>query len=250
MKRPFRSLIVTVSLAFGVWTFAVVDLSQVATSFKGGDVLSATTFNELFAAIDANFQAVVAAIEGNETAVEALEGFDAALASSSCPPGQALQAVAPDGTATCAATGGADPDVVPAVSATLGASLVVASGSLVTVPYEAEFFDTAELHDPIGDAPLLIASEAGIYQVSATVTWPNDPDGIRQILVRPPGGFGRLSDTRQAVSGVLSQSLSGLLRLDAGDALEVVAFQTSGADLTLSATSPQQFAMVKVATAP
>lgn len=95
----------------------------------------------------------------------ALESFDAALASSSCPPGQAVQAVAPDGTATCAEVGGAGP-VVP------------------------------------------------------------------------------------KVSGTLSQSLSGLLQLDAGDSIEVVAFQTSGSALTLSSTSPQQFAMVKVATVP
>lgn len=74
--------------------------------------------------------------------------------------------------------------------------------------------------------------------------------GSRTLTVLKNGTLTQLGDSRGAFTGLLSQSLSGLLALESGDFLEVTVFQDSGATLTLSATTPLAFSMVKVGELP
>ena len=246
MKRRYLSLILALALALGVWTLAVVDFANVTSNFADGETVSATAFNDLFGAINSNFEAAKTAIEQNQSDISGLQSFDATLSSTSCTEGEAMRSVGGDGTVTCASL--TSSSVVPAVSVTRSANLSVNSSAATKVPFDAEFFDTADLHSNTTNNTRLTVSESGIYQVSANVTWANNTTGIRQIAVLR-NNTTRMGDTRTA-AGFMSQSVSGLLLLEAGDFVELSVFQDSGGALELVSTAPLKFEMVKVAPAP
>jgi hypothetical protein len=249
MNRLPLTLLLTFLLTFGLWTLAVVDFAGVSSSFADGETVSASAFNDLFSAIDGNFQTAKAAIEGNQAAIGTLQAFDAALTASACPSGQAVQGVGADGTATCASLGSTA--TVPAASVTRTADLSVNNNAPTTIAFNTEFFDTADLHSNTVNPSRLSAPEAGIYQVSANVTWLQNASGSRTLTVNVNGSSAaRMSDSRTPVNGATSQSVSGLLQLAAGDYVEARVFQDSGSTLTISSTAPLRFEMVKVASVP
>lgn len=246
MKRRYLSLILAVALALGVWTLAVVDFTNVTSSFSDGETVSAQAFNALFGAINSNFEAAKEAIEQNQSGIDSLQSFDATLSSTSCTEGEAMRSVGSDGTVSCASL--ASSSVVPAASVSRSANLSVNHNAATKVPFNTAFFDTADMHSNTVNNTRLTAPERGIYQVSANVTWANNTTGIRQIAILRNNTAG-MGDTRTA-AGFMSQSVSGLLLLEAGDCVEVLVFQDSGGALELVATAPLKFEMVKVAPAP
>ncbi len=133
---------------------------------------------------------------------------------------------------------------IPAASATSANNLNVNNNSVFTVPLNATFFDTANIHNAQINNTRLVAPIDGIYQVSATVTWSANNNGTRTLSVRH-NNAARISDVRSA-AGFMSQNLSGLLRLNGGEFVELVVFQDSGATLELSSTAPLRFEMVWV----
>lgn len=72
MNRSLRTLALTAALALGVWTLAVT-FTPIASNFAAGGEVSASAFNDLFAAVDANFDIAATAIAANEDAIAALQ---------------------------------------------------------------------------------------------------------------------------------------------------------------------------------
>jgi hypothetical protein len=163
-----------------------------------------------------------------------------------CPTGSSINAVNADGTVTCQSANGAG--VVHAVSARRTTLLSVNNAFFTKVGFDAEFFDTGNLHDNANNNTRLTAPVAGVYQVSAGLTWLPNPNGVRTLRVIKNGTAVALLDSRTAALGEnISQSTTGLLQLAAGDFIEVQVVQTSGATLGLSTAEPLKFEMVWVA---
>jgi hypothetical protein len=219
MKKFLQTIVMSITLGLGVWSLAVT-FAPVTSNFSAGQQVSATAFNDLFAAINSNFNEAKTAIEASESAIVASNLTLEALVSP------------------------------PAASVGRTASQAVANNTSTTVAFTAESFDSADLHDNATNNTRLTTPVEGLYQVSANVKWGGvNPNGSRSLNVLK-NGVTELEDARSAFDGVLSQSVSGLLSMSAGDFVEVQVFQDSGAALSILAPPGLAFSMVKVGELP
>ena len=210
MRRLIHSTILAITLGLGIWTLAVT-LTPISSAFNAGDTVSAAAFNTLFTNIGNNFAAAESAINANEAAVAGLTK-------------------------------------PPAARAGILTNQSFNSGIPGTIAWEGEAFDNGNIHNP-ADNTKFTAPESGLYQISVNVTWANNAVGTRLIAVLR-NNVTQMSDSRAAISGLLSQSVSHLLSLQAGDVITVRASQDSGGALTLQSTSMNFFSMVKVGELP
>jgi hypothetical protein len=164
-----------VSLGLGVWTLAVVDFSNVASSFSDGEVVSAEAFNGLFGAINANFEAAKEAIETNQGSLATLQEFVAAMVAGACPDGSAMRAVNESGAVACQPVSG-DTGVsslngkTGAVELEAGANIAIddsQEGKLV-VSAEGVLSTVATNNTLVGDGTA--ASPLGLADGSVTTT--------------------------------------------------------------------------------
>lgn len=123
------------------------------------------------------------------------------------------------------------------------ALLTLTSGWLGNVPWDA--VDEDATLNP-GDPGRMYAPIAGVYQFSCFITL-NDPNkaGNRQVVVKKGSGTGSsVNYTGVASNPVASANFAGSfttpIRMAAGDYLEVVAYQNSGANATFYASSSGQ----------
>lgn len=65
--RIFLTFAFVLVLGMSVWTIAAVSFTGVSTNFSSGDIVSASDFNNLFGAIDQNFQDAETQINTNES---------------------------------------------------------------------------------------------------------------------------------------------------------------------------------------
>lgn len=221
MKKLVTTLMFASALSLGIWTLAV-SFTPIVSSFSTGDELSASIFNDLFGAINDNFNVAKTAIEANESAITANETAVSALRSQ------------------------------PSANVFLLSDQTATNNSLITLAFGGEFFDIGGLHSSTTNTSRLTAPTAGIYQVNAMVSWLSNASGGRLVGVYKNGAaFPILSDVRAPTPGGTStQSLTGLISLAAGDFLEVKVFQDSGTSLAVSSSAQTQFSMVKVSQLP
>ena len=102
--------------------------------------------------------------------------------------------------------------------------------------FDGERFDTANLHSPTANPSRLRAPLAGVYLITANVNW-DLPDGtpIWMGLRRNGGLTGDAFIAAEAETAQVSdeQALSTIYKLAAGDFIDVVVHQGSGADATV-----------------
>jgi uncharacterized protein YjbI with pentapeptide repeats len=122
------------------------------------------------------------------------------------------------------AVGTAETGTIPAVRVGNTTIQNVPSGTLTTLSFDSELFDTAGMHDPSSPATLT-APVAGIYEVGAWLQWgingvDDPPPNVSAIIVASNGS--RVADS-EAISQVTNtvQNLSGLLKLSAGDTVQL-----------------------------
>jgi hypothetical protein len=125
---------------------------------------------------------------------------------------------------------------IPAVRAFNSALVAAADGAVVTVPFNSESFDTAGLHSTTTNTGRLVAPVAGVYQVTGGVRWSANASGTRFLAIGKNGGSWQASDWRPAAGALFNitdQSVSTLVALDAGDWVQLDAYQDSGSALTI-----------------
>lgn len=134
---------------------------------------------------------------------------------------------------------------IPAVHV-FGASQSIPSGGRPTVlDFDGELYDTAALHKSTTDTSRLRAPVAGVYRISANVSWPLSGTGYRDIrlIAIHPGepattiASDRRSGFTQPGSTGATETASTEYKLAAGDSVEVEAGQTSGGALPVSKRS-------------
>jgi hypothetical protein len=133
--------------------------------------------------------------------------------------------------------GGASGDVslslapIPAARVNASAPIAIAHDTLTMLPLDRVEFDTAGLHDPMQN-DRLIAPIAGIYAVSGHVSWPLNAQGRRDLYLTANIGivFQRVASSTLPGSGAgqTEQSISTVVRLDAGDFVQLEVRQSSG----------------------
>jgi hypothetical protein len=129
--------------------------------------------------------------------------------------------------------------LAPALAAQVhGVPEPVPSGESTTLHATTEQFDQGGLHvnTPADDNVFLTAPVAGIYAVTATVTWAPNAVGNRIAgIVGPPGG-GTDSTPALGDGAQTTQNLSAIYRIPAGGSVNVAVAQNSGSPLDASVT--------------
>lgn len=153
MKRRLLTLTLILAFGLGIWALAVVDFMDVSSSFSGGETVSASTFNDLFSAVNSNFDTAKEAIEQNQSAVTALQTFTDNLVEGPCATGSAIRAVSANGSVTCQSVGSA------ATPYTAGAGLTLT---------DSEF----SLDTGFTDARYLMTEGGGVIDGDVTINAP------------------------------------------------------------------------------
>ena len=159
------------------------------------------------------------------------------------PAGGALTGNYPNPGIARGAVGTAQLAAVPAVRAPGKSGFAIPDKSITVIPFTetpSTFdFDTDKLHEPTGTNPeRLTARTAGIYLVYAIVSWGANPAGsrvlrLRQTLAAGGSQDGIVSEMPPVTDGSTTQNAFRLVRLQPGDRLELLGFQTSGAAIEI-----------------
>jgi len=118
------------------------------------------------------------------------------------------------------------------VGITNGTSQSIATGTLYTIPFNTSFFDNTSMFS--GGGTQLICKKAGYYLLSANINWDSNSVGQRQIVISV-NGVSRFVQKIPTSLGVMTSSISGVMRLSVNDYIEVKAYQESGGALGISA---------------
>jgi len=103
--------------------------------------------------------------------------------------------------------------------------------------FNQERFDADSIHDTATNTGRLTCKTAGVYLVTANISWAANPTGARVVSIRKNGTLSVAADERVAVTEAFhstSHCCSKLLRLAVNDYLEVIVHQMSGGNLNVS----------------
>ena len=161
------------------------------------------------------------------------DGQDGAPGPAVGPAGGGLTGNYPNPTIAAGAVGPAQWGAVPQVKATHAIAGTVAPNDQATgtLVFEGEEFDTAFMHDTTANTDRLTAPIAGVYLVTAAVSWEANGTGARQLQIRKNATGNPVHSQIIAASGFdyfTNQSTSTLLKLASGDFLQARVVQNSG----------------------
>jgi hypothetical protein len=198
------------------------------------------------------------AVDVSELGIAAATGGGLALGTSGL-------ALAPGGVTTdkladgvCTEDKLADAAVTPAKVGTRPAARVYNSAnqsipgdaSFTTLAFDTERFDTADLHDGATNNSRLTAPIAGLYLVSADISWEGNNTGARELAINKNTStiVARNVVAPTPSPNTTEQSITTLVQLAAGDFVEVVLRQNSASALNvfMAAQFSPEFSMVWV----
>ena len=129
----------------------------------------------------------------------------------------------------------------PACSVTKGGVQTAATGTYLVMTFDTENFDSDGLHSTASNTSRITipAGFGGVWRISGTAYFTANATGIRSALFVKNGAGAVLGeDARPAATGISTICKpSALLSLVAGDYVELWAYQTSGGNLDMLATT-------------
>lgn len=100
-----------------------------------------------------------------------------------------------------------------------------------TLHADHEFFDTVGMHDATANTSDVVIPTHGIYMFTAAVEWDPSGFGFRRIQVRVDGAIVAEDAGPAVAGGQMTQNVSGIEELTAGQIVTVAAAQGSGGNL-------------------
>ena len=113
----------------------------------------------------------------------------------------------------------------------------IANSTVTAVTWNAESYDTANMHSTTTNPTRITIPNPGTYAISANLWWSASAAGYRQIWLYKNGSSLGLYGQAPGVGAATSMSLYDELPFVAGDYVEVWVEQSSGAALTINASA-------------
>lgn len=113
---------------------------------------------------------------------------------------------------------------------------VADSSGRIPIPFNStDLWDTDGFHDPSTNNTRLTVPSGlgGLYLVQASIGWDANASGVRQIIVETSTGGFYADNVTTGNSTALRQTTSDIIRLAAGEYIELKAFQNSGGARTI-----------------
>jgi hypothetical protein len=114
------------------------------------------------------------------------------------------------------------------------------TAAFTTVQFNSERFDASSIHRTDVDTSRITIATAGVYVISANVTWAPNTAGARELNIRKNGTtvIARVVQPGDPTVNTTDQSVTTTAKLAAGDFIEVVVRQNAGVALNLL-TAPE-----------
>jgi hypothetical protein len=134
----------------------------------------------------------------------------------------------------------------PTVRVYATTSTPTVTGVGIAVPFDAEDYDTFDMHDPATPSEL-IAPIAGTYAISGGITFAANSVGVRSLNFAKVGtsGISNIVHADPAIETHVQDA--GQMRLAAGDHVRFVAFQNSGGALNVQVFATAPFTTIHAA---
>ncbi len=118
------------------------------------------------------------------------------------------------------------------------ADLSISDSAWTALTFDSETFDDGGLHSTASNTGRLTAPEAGLYAIGCVAAFATNTSGYRAIRIRKNGSATLAQWNQTPVSGTWTL-LEGatLIKLSAGDYVEVEVYQNSGGSLAVKTTS-------------
>ncbi len=122
-----------------------------------------------------------------------------------------------------------------AVKATLDAIQTFTTEVEAAVGFNTEEFDSSTMHDLVTDNTKIVVPITGKYLVTTYVEWENNSTGIRKATLKKNGATTLRVHRVNAVNGdATSQHFTEPYSLTAADSLEILPYQNSGGNLSIT----------------
>ncbi len=125
----------------------------------------------------------------------------------------------------------------PAARVRASAATAIPDSAFTTIPFNLETFDVTNMHGAVVNSSRITIATAGLYVIGANVSWAANAAPALELSLRV-NGTTFVARVRQAPAGMSTsdQSVSTLVDLNAGDYVEVVVRQASGAAVSILST--------------
>ena len=115
-----------------------------------------------------------------------------------------------------------------------GGATTIGNGSIGTLSFTSERYDTDSIHNTSTNAGRLTAQTAGIYSISGNVEWASSPtSGLIRILLN---GATIIAASRVVSADYRIMSITTYYDLALADYVELQVLQNSGGDLNINST--------------
>lgn len=132
---------------------------------------------------------------------------------------------------------------IPAAHVLHSTTQSIADSTNTTLAFDTEQYDTANTHDNSTNNSRLIAPVTGIYALNAFVQWQPGAGsaGTRVVTISKNGGPRLGANGGFAVTGGGSESttVTPIVRLEAGEYVEAIVYQTSGGSVDVNASDAE-----------